>query len=158
MATPSKKRDIIEVLDDEVPAAPRPTPAAPASASLYSAPIRATPAAASAVQASSRLIPSSSVISEPPAKKPRAPPKSSLKPHVLIWICHHGTGQSNKWSMKNPKVIGVYRSKEEAEQKKSQVMSQYQQCGYGDILIGDSWNDEIDLLVRPVEECTLLES
>ena len=59
--------------------------------------------------------------------------------------------------MSNPKVIGVYRSKEEAERKKEEVMSRYEQVGYGDILVGGTWDDEIDLLVRPAEECTLLD-
>jgi len=53
------------------------------------------------------------------------------------------------------KVIGVYASKQAAEDKKTQIMSQHTCCGHGDILVGDSWEDEIDLVVRPVEEVKL---
>jgi hypothetical protein len=30
-------------------------------------------------------------------------------------------------------------------------MSQQDCCGHGDILVGDSWDDEIDLVIRPTE-------
>jgi hypothetical protein len=90
------------------------------------------------------------------AKAPKAVsvPKKSM-PHVLIWVCHHGPGQSKKWTKKSLNIVGVYRTKEEAEQKKLEVMGKYEQCGHGDILVGGSWDDEIDLVVRPAEECTL---
>lgn len=51
--------------------------------------------------------------------------------------------------------MGVYRSKDEAEQKKLAITDAHLCAGYGDIVVGDTWMDEIDLVVRPVEECTL---
>lgn len=73
-------------------------------------------------------------------------------PHVLLWICHAGPGQSGRWTGKNLKVIGVYGSKETAQTKKDQLMEKYENCGHGDILVGDSWEDEIDLVIRPAGE------
>jgi hypothetical protein len=91
--------------------------------------------------------------SSKPAKAAKVPKKEL--PHVLIWVGHNGPGQSRKWTNKNLKIIGVYGSKEEAEQKKEELCNQYEQCGYGDILVGGTWEDEIDLVVRPAGECTL---
>jgi hypothetical protein len=86
--------------------------------------------------------------------KPKARKKSE-KPHVIIWICHHGHGDRG-WKMKNPKVIGVYGSKEEAEARKEQLIRQHGgECGHGNICVGGTWEDEIDLLIRPVDECTI---
>ena len=76
-------------------------------------------------------------------------------PHVLLWICHAGLGQSRTWSNKALKVIGVYDTKEAAQKKKESIMSQYPNCGHGDILVGGSWEDEIDLVIRPAGECSL---
>ncbi len=53
------------------------------------------------------------------------------------------------------KIVGVYRNKNEAEDKKSEIKQQYPNCGHGDIVVGDSCWDEIDLVVRPAGECTL---
>jgi hypothetical protein len=94
-----------------------------------------------------------------PTKAPKAPKVSKVlvkdQPHVLIWVCHNGLGQSRCWSKKSLKIVGVYGSKLEAETKKEQVMSRYENCGHGDILTGGTWEDEIDLVIRPAEECTL---
>lgn len=90
-----------------------------------------------------------------PATKGAKVSKKSEVPHVLIWICHHGRGQSKTWSKKSLHIVGVYKNKEEAEEKKKSVMSQHRQCGYGDIMVGGTCWDEIDLVVRPAEECTL---
>lgn len=98
--------------------------------------------------------PTATAVSAAP-KAPRAPPKKNQQPHVLIWVCHCGPSQSGKWTGRNLKIVGVYKNKEEAEAKKTQVMNQYEQCGHGDILVGDTCWDEIDLVVRPAEECTL---
>ena len=58
--------------------------------------------------------------------------------------------------MKNPKVIGVDGSKEEAEARKDQIIAENGgRCGHGDIVVGGGWEDEIDILIRPVDECTL---
>ena len=92
----------------------------------------------------------------PAAARPK-PNKIAKKdsPHALLWICGAGKGQGRQWKQKALKVIGVYSSKEAAERKKDQVMSMYPNCGHGDISVGDSWEDEIDLVVRPVEEVKL---
>jgi hypothetical protein len=80
--------------------------------------------------------------------------KKNEKPHVLIWICSAGHG-GRGWKMKNPRVIGIYGSKEEAEAKKSKIIEGYEYSNGDRIVVGDSWEDEIDLLIRPAEECTL---
>lgn len=96
-------------------------------------------------------------IAKPP--KPVKVPKVGKKdlPHVLIWVCAAGKGRGRAWSQKALKIIGVYNTKAEAEaeEKKLKLMEQYMQCGHGDILVGDSWEDEIDLVVRSAGECTL---
>jgi hypothetical protein len=97
-----------------------------------------------------RPAPTNSIHSQPrPAKKAKSKKDS---PHVLLWICTHGKGQSRTWTKKSLRVIGVYPTKAAAENKKEDVMSQHERCGHGDILVGGCWDDEIDLLVRPVEE------
>lgn len=82
--------------------------------------------------------------------KPKA--RKSTVPHALLWICASGKGQSRSWKTSALKVIGVYASKEDAEAKKQRVMSVHQCGGNGDIIVGDNWEDEIDLVVRPVGE------
>ena len=84
-----------------------------------------------------------------PAKKP-APPKKpkQTKAFTLIWVCTHGKGQSRKWRQKDLKVIGVYSTKAAAENAKQELMSKYECCGHGDILVGGMWDDEIDLVIR----------
>ena len=89
-----------------------------------------------------------------PAKKSKPPAKAS-KPHALLWICAAGKGQGRAWKQKALKVVGVYADKAAAEQKKREVMEAHDCCGHGDILVGDTWEDEIDLVVRPVEEMAL---
>ncbi len=64
-------------------------------------------------------------------------------------------GQSRYWSKKNLKIIGIYGSKLEADRKKGEVISEYRPGGYSDIYTGYDWEDEIDLVIRPAEECTL---
>ena len=84
------------------------------------------------------------------------PKKAAIgKPHALLWICAAGKGQGRAWKGKALKVIGVYATKEAAENKKADIMSKHRCCGHGDILVGDSWEDEIDLVVRPVEEMVI---
>jgi hypothetical protein len=89
-----------------------------------------------------------------PARKP-AQKRANTKPHALLWICSAGKGQSRTWKQKSLKVIGVYASKDDAERKKAELMNQYDCCGHGDILVGGTWEDEIDLVVRPIEEVCL---
>lgn len=76
------------------------------------------------------------------------------QPHALIWVNHYGcaTPYGHKWTNKLLRVLGVYNSKEEASQKKQEVMSQYESAGYGDVLDGD---DSFDLEIRLVEDCAL---
>jgi len=76
-------------------------------------------------------------------------------PHVLIWVSHNGTRPGSGWTNKSLKIVGVYGSKVEAENKKNEIKSQYDTAGYGGILVGDTCWDEIDLIVRPAGECTL---
>ncbi len=165
-----KKRGIMELLNEKrqsmTPPAPVPFAPAPPTAVITAS---SSSSGVSVVPRSTGSLPThvpTSVSSQPPAvtvaaapaaKKPKAT-KATMKPHVLIWICHYGPqGQSRKWSMKNPKVIGIYRSKEEAEAKKRAIIARYGECGHGDIVVGGLCDDEIDLLVRPAEECTLFD-
>jgi len=95
----------------------------------------------------------------PPAKKL----KKTEKPHVLLWIATNGKdkkGWSRKkvWKQKDLRVIGEYADKMAAEAKKAQLMVQYDSkinelCGgKGDISTGGILSDQIDLVVRPIEE------
>jgi hypothetical protein len=123
------------------------------TSSTLKAPVLTQTPTTTPVKATGQKRANSSISTSTTTTQPRARKKND-KPHVLIWICHHGHGDRG-WKMKNPKVIGVYGSKEEAEAKKNKVMENYEQCGHGDIATGDSWEDEIDLLIRPADECTL---
>lgn len=82
------------------------------------------------------------VPAKPPAKKAKA-----AAPHALLWICAAGKGQGRAWKAKALKVIGVYATKEAAETKKTQLMERYENCGHGDILVGDSWEDESSVVL-----------
>jgi len=86
------------------------------------------------------------------ATKKRKPTKvkASSKPHALLWICAAGKGRGNAWKQKALKVVGVYGDKAAGEEKKREVMDKHDCCGHGDILVGGTWEDEIDLVVRPV--------
>lgn len=71
------------------------------------------------------------------------------KAFCLIWVCTHGKGRNRRsWRNKDLKIMGVYPSKADAENAKRRVMSQYDCCGHGDILVGGTWEDEIDLVIR----------
>lgn len=76
-------------------------------------------------------------------------------PHVLIWVSHNGTRPGSGWTNKSLRIVGVYGSKVEAENKKNEIIDQHDTAGYGDILVGDTCWDEIDLVVRPAGESTL---
>merc|ERR1712129_141731 len=82
---------------------------------------------------------------EPPKKKARVKPSKAF---CVIWVCTHGKGQSRNWRKKDLKIMGVYPSKTAAEEAKRDIMSQYECCGHGDILVGGCWDDEIDLVIR----------
>ena len=51
-------------------------------------------------------------------KAPKAPKvaKKDL-PHALIWVCHNGTRQGSGWTNHSLRIVGVYGSKAEAEQR-----------------------------------------
>lgn len=79
------------------------------------------------------------------------PPKKKAKPskaYSLIWVCTHGKGRNRNWRKKDLQIMGTYSSMNEAELAKQKLMSQYECCGHGDILVGDTWDDEIDLVIR----------
>jgi hypothetical protein len=44
--------------------------------------------------------------------------------------------------------MGVYPSKAAAEEAKKQIMSRHECYGHGDICVGGTWEDEIDLVIR----------
>ena len=89
------------------------------------------------------------------AEERRKKVKKSETPHVLLWICTHGKLHGRQWKAKSLRVIGVYASKEAAEQKKRDLMNRYECGGHGDIIVGSTVEDEIDLLVKPCEEADL---
>ena len=102
--------------------------------------------------ASASTAPTTTPSIQPPKKK-----KVVVQPHVLIWVCHHGPNNRGKWNGNNLKVIGVYATKEAAEAKKRQMIDQYgNRGGYGDLLVGDTCWDEIDLEIRKAGECDIL--
>jgi hypothetical protein len=71
------------------------------------------------------------------------------KAFCLIWVCTHGKGRRrSSWRNKDLKIMGVYPTKADAENAKRHIMSQYECCGHGDILVGGTWEDEIDLVIR----------
>jgi hypothetical protein len=91
-------------------------------------------------------ISASSSTRQPPKKKAKVKPS---KAYSLIWVCTHGKGQRrSSWRKKDLKIMGVYPSKSAAEEGKRNVMNQYECCGHGDICVGDTWEDEIDLIIR----------
>eukprot|EP00978_Attheya_sp_CCMP212_P001794 scaffold3698_cov43-Attheya_sp.AAC.1 len=85
-------------------------------------------------------------------KKTPAKKAKQQKAFCIIWVCAHGKGgrssRSSKWKQKNLKIVGVYGSKALAESAKQELMSRHQCCGHGDIVVGPTWEDEIDLIIR----------
>jgi len=134
----------------------------PAASPVVADILKATIPVAASQQRSDRQVALPAAVPQVPIKankSTKAPkvPKVAKKdlPHVLIWVCHNGARQGSGWTNHSLRVVGVYGSKSEAEQKKDAVMNQYEQCGHGDILVGGSCWDEIDLVIRPVGECTI---
>lgn len=82
----------------------------------------------------------------PPPKKKKM--KRPSKGFALLWISTHGKGRRSSWRKKDLKMLGVYPTKEKAEAAKQQVMSEHDCYGHGDICVGGTWEDEIDLVVR----------
>lgn len=113
----------------------------PASGLTFSSPAAQTkPAAITTKTASSSVVTAT-----------KAPPKKKVKPtkaYSLIWVCTHGKGRRSSWRQKDLKIVGVYSSKQAAEQAKEHVMTVNPAYGHGDICVGDTWEDEIDLVIR----------
>ena len=86
----------------------------------------------------------------PPTKKRKSAikPKKPTKGFALLWICTHGKGRRSSWRQKDLKIVGVYPTKEKAQEAKQQVMSEHDCYGHGDICVGGTWEDEIDLVIR----------
>ena len=76
-------------------------------------------------------------------------------PHVLLWMVAAGKGQSRTWTQKALRVIGIYPSKADAERKKNEITDQHRCNGYGNLITGPYWEDEIELVIRPVEEVNI---
>eukprot|EP01083_Nonionella_stella_P234662 825860_1 len=79
------------------------------------------------------------------------PPKKKMKPtkaYSLIWVGTNGKGRRKQWRKKDLQIVGIYPTKAAAEEAKRKVMSQHECCGNGDILVGGTWEDEIDLVIR----------
>lgn len=118
----------------------------PSRVSLASPPAVAFMASNNSAKRSAPSVPAASAVAK---KKPKKQTKKKADlPHCLIWICTHGKGQSRNWTKNSLRIVGVYSSKDAAEQAKRRVMEQHDCCGHGDILVGGSWDDEIDLVVR----------
>lgn len=83
-------------------------------------------------------------VKKPATKKPKKPSKG----FALLWVCTHGKGQSRSWRQKDLKVVGIYPSKALAEEAKQKLMEKYARAGHGDIVVGGTWEDEIDLVIR----------
>jgi hypothetical protein len=81
--------------------------------------------------------------------KPAKKSKKKMKPHILLWVPTNGKGQRKAWSQL--KVMGVFPSKEKAQEKKDELMEKYETYGHGDICVGGTWDDEIDLVIKPCE-------
>lgn len=96
---------------------------------------------------------------KPPVEKKKIKTAKKSTAHALLWICAAGKGHGRAWKKKSLKIVGVYADKAAADEKKRQVMEKHDElgqcCGHGDILVGPTWEDEIDLVVRPVEEVAL---
>ena len=70
-------------------------------------------------------------------------------PHVLLWVPHNGLGRKKTWT--DLKALGIFPNRAAAEAERVKVMGRYDNCGHGDILVGDCWDDEVDLVVKPCE-------
>ncbi len=91
-------------------------------------------------------------------KKSKQIAKKTEEPHCLIWVRCVGKASSrpgSAWPKEALRIIGVYPNKNAAERKKLDLMNQYECAGHGDILVGHTTYDEIDLVVRKCEEVDL---
>ena len=103
----------------------------------------AQPGAAAALKRAAPA-PTAAPAAPPAAKKPKAAaPAKPRAAHALLWIpftCKGG---------RKARLVGVYETKQAALAAKEKLMEQHDRCGHGDILVGDTWEDEISLVVLP---------
>ena len=106
----------------------------------------------------SALVPPPAAEAKPPASKraasPALPKPKKAKPTTacaLLWIpqtCEGGVGS---------KVYGVYATRADAEEARRKLLEHHerldQRGGRGDICVGDTWRDEIKLVLRPAPLC-----
>lgn len=105
--------------------------------------VRVPPPAADAKPVASSKRAASPSKAQPVAAK-KVKPKTGC---ALLWIPHTCTGGVGS------KVLGVYATRGDAEEARRQMLEYHEQigqrCGRGDICVGDTWRDEISLVLRP---------
>jgi hypothetical protein len=128
--------------------APPPPPALRTAAVTPVAPLLAARGGVlQGVSNNARSRPTDSTARQPPKKKRKT---AAQMPHCIIWVCTHGKGQCRRqWRQRDLKIVGIYSTRQAAESAKLVLMQDYECCGHGDILTGGSWEDEIDLVIRP---------
>lgn len=106
--------------------------------------VRVPPPAADAKPVASSKRAASPSKAQPVAAKKANKPKTGC---ALLWIPHTCTGGVGS------KVLGVYATRGDAEEARRQMLEYHEQigqrCGRGDICVGDTWRDEISLVIRP---------
>ncbi|KAI8845048.1 hypothetical protein BJ741DRAFT_573123 [Chytriomyces cf. hyalinus JEL632] len=112
------------------------------------------PAPPSAAQSAPKQIRSYAAIAAAPTPVPvvvrpkKVRPKAD--PHVLLWIPHNGIQdhEGNDWDRLD--VIGVFYTEAAADERLKELLEEHadEQFGNGHICVGDSWSDEIDLVVK----------
>mmetsp|Transcript_34475 Transcript_34475/g.54335 ORF Transcript_34475/g.54335 Transcript_34475/m.54335 type:complete len:137 (-) Transcript_34475:415-825(-) len=68
---------------------------------------------------------------------------------VLVWLPNAGNG-GKSWG--KLRVAGAFPSEAAARAKKQQLLNRYENCGHGEIMVGGCWYDEIDLVIKPVND------
>lgn len=156
--TPGQKRTIVEILEDDEHQVNNAstTPTVATTKKNSSNTNSQTPKNVN-VATITPTAPQQAPVTPKPQKKQKPLPKNQ-QPHVLIWVCTHGKGQSSTWTKKALDIIGVYATKADAEAKRDQLLNEYPNCGYGDIQVGGCWDDEINLVIRPAGEFNVFSS
>ena len=133
--------------DDDIP----PPSGLKTSTTTPKRPFEQTQTASSTTEGMSTGLIVTPAVAKSSSQKTRQPPKKKAKPSKafsLIWVCTHGKGRRSAWRKKDLQIVGIYPTKNAAEEAKRNVMSKHQCCGHGDILVGGSWDDEVDLVIR----------